>query len=141
MTFTRFYAIPDPRAGLRARICRQRKRDRRLALARAERQWICGGPLVDHARPFLTRHGINAIEHAEGLKTDLEERARRSQIESQFLACHFAERCLVRERVRERMLAEYMRLSLAAGPLRVVATHSTSRHARTIHTDQIIRRF
>lgn len=137
----RFYAIPDPRAGMRARICRQRKRERRLALARAEREWVCGGPLVDFAKPFLTRHGIDGIEHAERLKIDLAERARRAQIEAHWLAFHFAERCLVRERVRERMLAEYMRITLSGAPLRVMPTHSTSRHVRTIHPDRTIRRF
>lgn len=139
MTFHTYSTFPTVGQGMRATICLRRRRERREALAIAEREWVCGGPLVDISAPIIG--GSSANLHALLVEAEIAERQRRVQVDSRKLAVYFAERCLARSRVRERMIADYDRVQLRLGGPRLAATHSTSPAVHTITVDQPIRRF
>lgn len=74
--------------------CRRRRRERREELARLEREWVCGGPLVDLGETVLS--GGDAMTHWQHVQRVMAERIARSQRESEALVYWFIERCNLR---------------------------------------------
>jgi hypothetical protein len=110
----------------RAARTRRLRRERREAIARAEREWVCGGPLVEHDRPVI---GGDDARHPELVAAAMRRAAERVQVEVRLLAAHFADRCLLLRAERGRMLADFLalhdELARRLGPLRPEPTHTT----------------
>lgn len=106
----------------RERETRRRRLVRQKARERAEREWVCGGPLVDHAAPII---GGGDAEHREIVLAELVRRQTLMQIEALHLARHFARRCLLRIAERAAMMHALCDLLESVGPPYVQPTHST----------------
>lgn len=98
----------------REATCRRKRRLRREAQARAWREWVCGGPLVDHAAPIMTS-GDDRLGYNEFWR-DMQRRTERMTTEGELLVIGFARGCCVRRAEELRMVAEALGLLSAAGP-------------------------
>lgn len=108
---------------------RRRRRIRREELVRLEREWVCGGPLVDIGKPVI---GGSSTQHPSRVKAELESRSKRIREESALLAYHFARRCLIPLVDRDRMREEWCAWDAAFGAPGSVPTHSTSNETTTL---------
>jgi hypothetical protein len=117
--------------------CRRRRRERRLTLERLEREWVCGGPLVDHSETILS--GGSGAEHAQYVMEEMQRRSVRMAQEAESLAWWFMHRCLLLKAERElhfwRMIVLWRSLPGPNAP----PTWSTSTQARTLSGSTIPR--
>lgn len=100
-------------ASRRAVIAARRRRERRQARERAWREWVCGGPLVEHDRPIMTS-GDDKLGYAEFWR-DMQRRSARMEVESELLVIGFARGCCVRRAEELRMIREALELLESAG--------------------------
>jgi hypothetical protein len=110
----------------------RRKRDRRDARARAYREHVCKGELVDVARPVLS--GGTAEEHSRLVAERAHIRAQLAQKEADLLAIDFARRCWVTPIDEAVMIGGYFALMDAVGAPTIPAYNSTSPAVRTTGT-------
>lgn len=111
-----------PELGRRELTRRRKIRERREALVVAEREWVCGGPLIDIAKPII---GGGDTAHPLLVQEEIARRTRIWTREAELLARHFARKCWVTLSVQERMDADYERIIAEAGPPALKPTHST----------------
>lgn len=114
-------------ASRRAVIAARRRRERREAQERAWREWVCGGPLVEHDKPVMTS-GDDAQGYDEFWR-DMQRRSRRMTVESELLVVAFARGCCVRRAEEIRMLQETLELLESAGRAFSVPTGGTTNPA------------
>lgn len=116
----------------RATVAALRRRNRRLELERLEREWVCGGPLVEIGEPIIG--GSDPHAHYELYVAEMKARMERVHTETLLLALHFTKRCLLMARERKAMLDDLLALFEAVGRPQTIPTHST---ANTIPVPQI----
>lgn len=110
--------------GPRAQTERERKAARADADARSWREDVCGGPLVDIARPLIG--GRTEATHQEALEFELRYRAQKIDMETRLLAAAFAEGCWLPIADRVEMLADWTLLHNILGSPGPLPTHSTA---------------
>jgi hypothetical protein len=101
---------------------RRRRRVRAEALARAEREYAVGRPLVDASKPII---GGDAAHHEAILERELLRRAELLMAETLCLATYFAKGCWVVAAERQQMLDDFVAWHVRYGHPYVKPTHST----------------
>jgi hypothetical protein len=108
----------------REQEARKRRRLRREALEKAEREFAVGRPLVDLHAPVLG--GGNDAEHFERVREAMERRIHDAAYEVGCLMTYFARKCWLPKAEADRMPRDLTALLLKVGPMRVPPTHSTA---------------
>lgn len=108
----------------RAAETARRRRVRREALARAEREWVWGAPLVDVGEPILS--GGDAFEHQAVVALEIHRRMQTIRYEAIVLARYFASKCWVVRAEAEQMDEEFLALLRSVRGGGPVVTHSTA---------------
>lgn len=104
--------------------CRRRRRERREALAKAELEFVNGGPLIDQSAPVMGP-GMNDAQYHAHLRIELFRRAYAMDLESRRLAVWFADGCWLVKAERDAMLYGLLDLLNRIGLPGSAPTHST----------------
>lgn len=106
----------------RASETRRRRRERQEAREIAERESVCGGPLIDIGRPII---GGGDDQHPYVVANEIARRIDRLRVEADLLAMHFVRQCWVRLDEAHAMRAHYLTVIADAGPPRLAVREST----------------